>query len=173
MKLSKREKYAIYVVAALISVVLAVELLVNPFIQRRKQLERAIAVKTQTMAEISVMGDQARTIRNQASSAKARLAQRPPGFSLFSFLDGLSGQAGVKSNVAYMKPSTSLEKEGQVRVSQVEMKLKEVSLKQMATFLHMVETSENMVYVKRISIRRVGKEIKLIDATLLVETIES
>jgi general secretion pathway protein M len=54
----------------------------------------------------------------------------------------------------------------------VEMKLDGITLKQLTTYLHGVETSKNMVDVKRISISKKDKKQRLLTAVLQVETVE-
>jgi general secretion pathway protein M len=72
-----------------------------------------------------------------------------------------------------MKPSTTTQKNGFHKISQVEMKLQGLTLKQLTTYLHMVETSKNMVYINKLSILKTGKDKGLIDAVLQAETLES
>jgi general secretion pathway protein M len=71
-----------------------------------------------------------------------------------------------------MKPSTTVQKNSPYKVSQVEMKLQGLTLQQLTTYLYMVETSKNMIYVKRLSIVKTGKQEGFIDAVLQVETVE-
>jgi hypothetical protein len=52
------------------------------------------------------------------------------------------------------------------------MKLQAVTMKQLAAYIHRVETSNNMVTVKRLSISKKGKQEGFINAVLQVETIE-
>jgi general secretion pathway protein M len=52
------------------------------------------------------------------------------------------------------------------------MKFKGLTLQQLTTYLHMVETSKNMVNIKRLSISKTGKQEGFVDAVLQVETVE-
>jgi len=88
-------------------------------------------------------------------------------------MDRLAGQTGIKQHVSYMKPSTTVNDETGATLSRVEMELKEISLEALTKYLYNVETSENMVMVKRLSISRTGRENALIDAVLQAETIET
>jgi hypothetical protein len=53
------------------------------------------------------------------------------------------------------------------------MKLEAVTLEQLATFLHAVESSKNMVSVSKLSITRRDQKEGLLDAILQVETLET
>ncbi len=104
--------------------------------------------------------------------SKGHFENRTKGFTLFSFLDKLSGKAGIKDHITYMKPSTTVQKNSPYKTSRVEMKLRGLTLQQLTVYLHMVETSKNMVNVKRLSISKSGKQEGVIDAVLQVETSE-
>jgi hypothetical protein len=52
------------------------------------------------------------------------------------------------------------------------MKLDNVTLEQLTFYLHMVETSENMVSINRISISKAGKQESYLTAIFQVETFE-
>ena len=71
-----------------------------------------------------------------------------------------------------MKPSTSVQKGSLYKISQVEMKLQSLTLEQLTTYLHMIETSKNMVYIKRLSILKTSKPEGFIDAVIQVEAVE-
>jgi general secretion pathway protein M len=72
-----------------------------------------------------------------------------------------------------MKPSTSVKEDSGLKISRVELKLQEVTMKDLTAYLFKVETSENMVIVKRLSVTKTGKDTGLVSAVLQVETFES
>jgi general secretion pathway protein M len=172
MKLSKREKLALAAVAVVVVLFLFAQYGVTPFLERRDRLERSLAVKTDMLRQMRALSAEYESGRKASAAAKARFAAREGGFTLYSFLDRLSGKVGVKAKVAYMKPSSTADREGQFKVTKVEMKLKGVTLAQITSYLHLVETSKNMVFVRRLSLVKAGKRGDSIDATLLVETYE-
>jgi general secretion pathway protein M len=84
----------------------------------------------------------------------------------------LAGEAGVKDHVSYMKPTTKVQKNSPYKISRVDMKLDAITLEQLTTYLYGVETSKNMVDIKRISISKKDKKQGLLTAVLQVETVE-
>jgi general secretion pathway protein M len=92
---------------------------------------------------------------------------------LFAFLEKLAVQAGVNGNIDYMKPSSVLDKVSRIELSLVEMKLKGIKLSQLMSYLYLVETSENVVFVKRLAISMDGKNKRSISAVLHVETVKT
>jgi len=171
-KLAKRERYSIYALSGAVFVFIVIQFIVFPSIDKRKRLNRELQVKTDDLREMMTLKSDYSEIENSTHAASARFAGREKGFTLFSFLDRLTGEAGIKEYVTYMKPSTTVQKNSPYKISQVEMKIQGLTLQQLTTYLYMVETSKNMVRVRRLSIVRAGKPEGFIDAVLQVETIE-
>lgn len=171
-KLTKRERYSIYALSGAIFVFIIIQFIVFPSIDKRKRLVRELQVKTNVLSEMMTLKSDYGEIEKSTRSASARFAGREKGFTLFSFLDKLTGEAGIKEYVTYMKPSTTVQKDSPYKISQVEMKIQGLTLQQLTTYLYMVETSQNMVRVRRLSIVKAGKPEGFIDAVLQVETIE-
>jgi general secretion pathway protein M len=100
-------------------------------------------------------------------------AKRLPGFTLFSFLDKLAGETGVKNRISYMKPSSVAGENSGVKLSKVEMKLQGININDLVSYLYGIENSENMVVVRRLSITKAGQGNDLLSVVIQVETIES
>lgn len=171
-KLTKREKYAIYALSGVIFLFILFQFIVFPSIDKRKRLERTLQIKEDILLEMMTLKSDYDAIEKRTSLAKVRFENREKGFTLFSFLDRLTGKARIKEYVTYMKPSTTVQKNNSYKISQVEMKFKGLTLQQLTTYLYMVETSKNMVNIKRLSISKTGKQEGFIDAVLQVETVE-
>lgn len=171
-KLTKREKYAIYALSGAIILFILFQFIVFPSIDKRKRLKRTLQIKEDILSEMMTLKSDYDAIEKRTSLAKVRFENRENGFTLFSFLDGLTGKARIKEYVTYMKPSTTVQKNNSYKISQVEMKFKGLTLQQLTNYLYMVETSKNMVNIKRLSISKTGKQEGFIDAVLQVETVE-
>jgi general secretion pathway protein M len=171
-KLARREKYSLYALSGVICLFVIFQFLVFPSLDKRKRLKRTLQAKTDILEKMTALQSEYNTIKKRTELSKLRFAKRDTGFTLFSFLDKLTGKAGIKNHVTYMKPSTSVQKDSPFKISQVEMKLQGLTLQQLTSYLHMVETSKNMVNIKRLSISKTGKQEGFIDAVLQVETAE-
>lgn len=171
-KLTKREKYAIYALSGAILLFILIQFIVFPSIDKRKRLKRTLQVKENALLEMIALKSDYNAIEKRTNLAKVRFENREKGFTLFSFLDSLTGIARIKEYVTYMKPSTTVQKDNLYKTSQVEMKLQGLTLQQLTTYLHMIETSKNMVYIKRLSISKTGEQEGFIDVVLQVETVE-
>jgi len=169
---TKREKYAIYALSGAVLLFILIQFIVFPSIDKRKRLKRTLQVKEDVLLEMINLKSDYDAIEKRTNLAKVRFENREKGFTLFSFLDRLTGKARIKEYVTYMKPSTTVQKNNLYKISQVEIKFKGLTLQQLTTYLHMVETSKNMVYIKRLSISRTGKQEGFVDAVLQIETVE-
>jgi general secretion pathway protein M len=170
IKLTRREKYAIFAASGFICLFVVIRFIVFPLMDKRERLERMLQDKQHRLGEIVALKSEYDALRKEAELTEERLANRKADFSLFSFLDKLAGQTGVKGHIAYMKPSQSDQEGGRFKTSLVEMKLEAVTIDQLISYLYAVEMSENMVRIQRIAISKTGKQEQFINAVLQVET---
>ena len=169
--LNRREKYAVLIGAAFICFFVFVQFILFPYFDKKERLTRVIQVKTKMLEDMQGLKSEYDAIQKAADISKVHLSGRDEGFTLFSFLDKLAGQTAVKEHITYMKPSISAQKESPYKISSVEMKLQAISMAQLTAYLYLMETSKNMVRIKRISISKTGRDEGFIDAVLQVETL--
>ena len=160
----------IYAAAGFIGVFLIFQFGVFPLVDKRERLQRALVTKTRTVTEIQTLAAEFTNIKKQSDSTRKRIAKEKTGFTLFSFLDRVAGQTRLKDRIAYMKPSTTTPKNSPFKISTVEMKLQAITLEQLVAYLYKVETSENAVHIKRISLVKTGKNKSLITAIMEIES---
>jgi general secretion pathway protein M len=72
-----------------------------------------------------------------------------------------------------MRPSSTADKDSPYRLSMVEMKLADITTSQLMAYLHGIETSNNMIFVKRLSISKAERKPDLITTVFQVETLEN
>ena len=171
VQLSNREKIAVWSVTLLVGVLIGLEWGIFPVLQHRKSLDQAIRARSMELEEIQGLEKIHALLKQNAEGVRTRLASREKGFTLFSYLDRSAASAGVKENIAYMKPSGSDIHSSDFKVFQVEMKLQAISLHQLSAFLYGVETADSLIRVKKASIAKTGQSAEGVDAILWVETI--
>jgi general secretion pathway protein M len=171
-KLSRREKIIVGGGSGLLVLFLLIQVVIVPVFERHTRMQRAVQSKTQILADMQRLKSEYEGLSSRAKQSEARFTRRDKGFTLFSFLDQLAGQARVKERVSYMRPSKTEQKNSPLKLSRVEMKLEAVTLEQLTAFLHGVETSKNMVTVSKLSITRRDQKEGLLDAILQVDTLE-
>jgi general secretion pathway protein M len=171
-KLNKRERYALMVALGVIGVFIVAKFIIEPFFNRMDQIKTNLQAKIVMLEQMQRLQSEYLALGEKAKIAKSRFDQREKGFTLFSFLDQLAGDTSIKDRISYMKPSKDVQKNSPYVVSRVEMKLESVTLGQLTAYLHGVETSKNMVDIKKISISKQDPKQQLISAVLQVETVE-
>jgi len=172
VRLNNREKYAVFVMTLCIGFFIIFQFVVFPLIDQRDRLTRAIQVKKNVLTDLRILRGEYQEIGKQAELTQSRFAGRESGFTLFSFLDRLAGRAGIKDQIIYMKPSTITAKNGKNKMSLVEMKVQGVTFNRLIPYLQLVETSKNVVYIRRISISKTDKKEGFINAVMQIEAAE-
>jgi len=172
-KLTRREKNSLLAASGVLLLFVLMQFIVLPAFNKRERLGRSLLAKTEILEKMIALKSEHNAIMQRSDLSKSHFKNREKGFTLFSFLDRLSGNAGIKNHITYMKPSTAVQKNSPYKISQVEMKLQSITLQQLTAYLHMIETSKNTVNIKRLSISKTKKQEGYINAVLQVETFES
>jgi general secretion pathway protein M len=173
ISLNRREKIAVYAAGIFVVGFLFFQLVISPLFESRAALENKLSSRQEELFEMRQWRTEYRQLQHNRSISEEQFDKRPANFTLFSFLDQLAGRTGIKAHVSYMKPSSLIHEQSGINLSRVEMELQSISLKDLARYLYHVETSENIVIVKRLSISRKSAGESLIDAVLQVETVEA
>ncbi len=173
VRMNKREQLSVIGASVLVVCFLLFQFAISPFLEKKELLERQLELKMTIFADMIHLASEYESILANNKNLKKIYSKRDKNFTLFAFLEQLAGSAGIKDSIAYMKPSTTADKYSDIEFSQVEMKLKKIKFSQLVSYLHMVETSNNVVFVKRLGITRDDKDKKSISAVLHVETVKS
>jgi general secretion pathway protein M len=171
--MSVRERYAVGGASVLIVVLFIHQVVLSPFIEGKEKKRKMISEKALQVQEMNVMKAEYMAMTEKSASMKRMAAGKESGFTLFSFLEQLAGRTGIKESISYMKPSKSVQKDTQVTLSLVEIKLQGVDMKKLTDFLYQVETSPNAVFVRGVSLTKTGKDEGLLTAILQIETVEN
>ena len=171
-KLNKRERYGIMVAAGVVGIFIIAIFIVQPLISKTDRLRKNLQNKALELEQMRQLQSEYASLTQTTKISKSKFLGRQKGFTLFSFLDRLAGDAGIKDRISYMKPSKKVQKNSPYKISRVEMKLQSITKAQLVPFLHRVETSRNQVTINRISISKTKKPEGYITVVLQVETIE-
>lgn len=173
LRMNRRERNSVFFAGILILVFIVYQFGISPFLEKKKLFERQLISKKEALSEVTRLKSEYESILNKNENLKKIYSQREKTFTLFAFLEKLAAKTGVDGNIDYMKPSSSLDKVSKIELSLVEMKLKRIKLSQLMSYLYLVETSKNVVFVKRLAVSREGKTEAFISAVLHVETVKS
>ncbi len=153
LKLTRQERYYVSACVALIALFIIFQFILSPFFEAKGNVKRSIQAKEKTLKELVSLGSEYGALKEDSVDIKKRLALRSKNFTLFSFLEKQAGRSGIKPGIKYMKPSASIDK-GNYKESSVEMKLENITLKQLVEYLYLIESPENLVRIKRISVKQ-------------------
>lgn len=171
MKLGKREKYLVWLGAGSIAVFFIFLFIIFPFFDDRDRTRRGVRAKEEGLKEIMMLSAEYQALKKGSQGIQDILARRKSNFTLFSFLESAAGDAEVKAHIKYMKPSDSQDA-GPYKESMVEMKLEGITLKQLVGYLYRIESPENAIRVKRVSVKESKGAAGYMDAILQVLTFQ-
>ncbi len=171
MRLARREKYLVSLAGCAIALLILFHFIILPFFERREHLKKEVKQKGVALEEVIMMSAEYKAHKKSFQGLQKILAKREKGVTLFSFLEKAAGKAEVKGHIKYMKPSVS-QGTGKYKESMVEMKLEGITLKQLVGYLYRIESPENVISIKRVSIKENKKEAGYLDAVLQVLTFQ-
>ncbi len=168
-KMGKRDRVVLSGGLGLLLLILLVQFILVPYTDARKKLDRSVHSGERVLKEMAVLGAEYKTLRKGVDEMQRGIARRPNDFTLFSFLEKKAGQTGVRSNIRQMQPSRAPVSGPYEEVS-VDVKLEKITLKQLVNFMHSVESPENVVRIRKLSVKKTAEDPRYLAAQLQVVT---
>ncbi|NVM21200.1 MAG: type II secretion system protein M [Desulfobacterales bacterium] len=172
IKLARREKIVVSAGACFVGFFVLLYVVIFPFFSSRAKLRRGIEGNQEQLKEVMHLSAEYQALQKNSGGMRKAITGRKKDFTLFSLLEKLAGQAGVKDRIKYMRPSRSQGK-GRYEISTVEMQLEGITMQQLFDYLYRIEAPKNIVRIKRISIKKHKEKSGYVDATLRVLTFET
>ena len=172
MRLAFREKVVLGLGALLVVTILTYTLIVTPYMEKMRILERRIDQKTEELEKISTLSQEYREIKRRIEELKGKAGKRGKSFPLFSHLESLAAKTLIKGNIASMKPQSTPIGE-HYKESSVVVKLESITTRQLVDYLFRIENSEAFLRIKRLHLKKRHDNPKYLDATFLVSTYET
>lgn len=172
LALARREKMVLAAGAAFVFLFLFYQVGVGRAVGYRERLSKRIDREMKDRDRIVDLAAQYVALSERQAGASSRFSARPPDFKLFTFLDRLAGEAGIKPAIQYMKPSVSPLAGSPYKSSTVEMKLSGLSMEQFFNFLYRIESSGSGVSVRRMALSVTGKDERYLEVVLQASTLE-
>jgi general secretion pathway protein M len=172
IKISRRDRLVLAIGGSFVLLFLVFQFGIFPLLDGRDRLQKGLAAREKAVVEMRDLQARYRELHGKANVLQEQLGGREAGFSLFSFLEQMAAQSEVKKNIAYMKPSETAGDEGPFKEVLVEIKLQDVSLKQVVDFLRLIEAPDKIVALKRISIQEGKKETATLEVIMQVVSLD-
>jgi len=138
--------------------------------KRMKTLEKVNRKLEKDLEEMYRLQNRYLILEERLKSFDERMVTRPPDFTLFSHLDNLASQTGIKERIDYLKPEERVVSE-KYRRSLVRVKLRAVTLEQLTRYLYSVENSPHSLEVRRLHITPRYTKQGLLNVTFEVSTL--
>ncbi len=172
MRLAFREKVVLGLGALFGVMLITYTLIVTPYMEKMRVLDRRIAQKTTELKEISTLSREYLEIKERMEQLKGKARRRGKNFPLFSHLESLAAKTLIKGNIASMKPQSTPIGE-HYQESSVAVKLESITTRQLVDYLFRIENSEAFLRIKRLHLKKRHDNPKYLDATFLVSTYET
>ena len=169
--LGSRQKRTVLAGGALILVILFVQLALLPFLESKGKIRRSIKANEAALKEMYLLENEYRSIKDNFDAIQSALAQRPPDFSFFSFIEKKAGEAGVRGNMKSLQPSKPSQA-GSFEEIAADIKFEKVTLKQIVDFLAAAEAPGSAIVLSRISIGRSPESAEYLSAQLRLVTFQ-
>jgi general secretion pathway protein M len=171
-KLGQRDRLVLTAGMVLVAAILVIQLTLVPYIEARSKLTKSLRANEKILKEMIVLGSEYRALSKGMNEIRTGMNRRAPNFTLFSHLERKAGETGVRKNIQHMQPSRSASAGSYEEVS-VEIKLEKITLKELVNFLYAVESPEEMVRVKRMSVKKAAEAPQYLSALIQVATFEA
>ena len=166
-QLAKSQKWSL--IAGLVFVVgaIIIQFAVFPFLDDRQRVKAAITANEKTLRELTPLGREYRALRRSSEEIRKVIEGRSTDFALFSYLEKKAAEAGLKAHIKSlnpMKPTSA----GAYEETAVEIKIEKLTIRQLTDFLHTVESPEQMVRIRRMSIGKMKETPEYLAADIQV-----
>jgi general secretion pathway protein M len=168
-QLTQRQKITLLAGLVFVAAALALQFALFPYLDERQRVKRAIAGGERTLRELSNLGAEYGVLRQRSEEIRRVIERRPPGFALFSYLEKRAGDGGVKSSVKSINPLKSMPA-GAYEETAVEMRLDKLTMKQLTDFLYLVESREELVRVRKMSLGKMKESPEYLSVLIQVYT---
>ncbi len=172
MIISHKERGLILSGAVLVFLLIYYLLIIRPAFLKQGMFKRRILKAQQELEQMIKLSAEWERFQKDKSRIKRIIAKRQKGFTLLSFLEGISREIGIHDKIQYMKPLSLTEQSGlSFKLVGMEIQLNGLSVDQLVRFLYKVECSDELVSISRMKIQRhiTGNRASL-RVTLQVET---
>jgi len=166
--LSERERILVSIVGVLIGVLVLYFGIIQASLGLRSDAERRLADAEQQLKLMSRLRGDFDDVNDRLTSVEQRIQVSTRG-NLRTTLESLAQASKVK--VESMEPQATPSND-RYRETKVEVELKEVTLQQAVSYLHQIESSEQVLSVKSLRMRTRKDKPSFLDVTFTVSTFE-
>jgi general secretion pathway protein M len=167
-RLETRERTAVLVGALFLVALFVWLVLLSPYFTAMQDLDRRIEGLRRNFDQVEAMSQQISQLRQQLAAVES---QRSSGRPLFSQVENLTKQTGVRDQLLSMRPQPE-SVQGGFRQQLVEVRLERISLSQLVRLLHAAEYQSLGIQVRSLRVRPRFDDRSLLDVNLVLMSVE-
>lgn len=162
----RQRRLAVFAAAGLL-VFLLLALVVFPLWDAKDRLGKSITANTKKLEEMKVLDAEFAASDAQIARIKRAVAARRPEFTLFGHLEKKAAAAGVKGSIRQMNSLPGV-RSASFEENLIDLKLDKITIAQLADFLYQIESPEEMISIRRISVEKMKESPEYLSVQLLV-----
>jgi len=138
---------------------------VKPSLERTRTLRRVISEKQDELVKLRSTSDEYISLRDNLDNVRTKVASQEKGFELLPFLETMIREHGLSKKVATMKQRV-LPLGANHSETVVEVRLENLTLKQLIDFLRKVESSKVLARTKSLYIKKNLTNTEMLDSVV-------
>ena len=171
-QLTKSQKQIVIAGLVFVAAALFVQFAALPYFEARQKVNGGIAGSEKALRELATLGAEYGVLQRRSEEIRKVIERRPPGFALFSYVEKRAGDAGVKTNIKSINPLKSAPAEAYEETA-VEMRLDKLTTKQLTDFLYLLESREDLVRIRKMSVGKMKESPEYLSVLLQVFTYQA
>lgn len=168
--LSPRDRNALLIGLAAVLIAIFYLGIVSPYQSAIARLDSQIASRQRQLQEVQVLRQRYLSLQGELTQAERRGVSNR-NFSLFSFVENLTGQIASRENLVYMRPQPVAVKD-EFKEESVEIKLEKIALDQLVRILYQIDTADAFLQVKNLRLKIRFDNKAQLDAVLTISAYE-
>jgi len=168
--LSPRDRNALLIGLAAVLIAVFYLGIVSPYQSAIARLDSQIASRQRQLQEVQVLRQRYLSLQGELTQAERRGVSNR-NFSLFSFVENLTGQIASRENLVYMRPQPVAVKD-EFKEESVEIKLEKIELDQLVRILYQIDTADAFLQVKNLRLKIRFDNKAQFDAVLTISAYE-
>ncbi len=165
IRLTRREKMLAIALAILVGGWGLFALAVKPALERTRTLRRVISEKQDELVKLRATSNEYISLRDNLDNVRTKVVSQEKGFELLPFLETMIRENGLAKKVGTMKQRV-LQLGPSHSETIVEVRLENLTLKQLVDFLRKVESSEVLARTKSLYIKKNLTNTDLLDSVV-------
>ncbi len=165
MNLKLREKQVVIIAFACIAMLIAFQVVMRPALNRKNDLKRVVPQKKLILSELQAKSSDYNSLKQKLEQIRSKIESQQKDRKILSSLEQIQKDCGLTTNVANITPST-MKITDEYEKTSVEIKYNKVTLAQITQFLQKVETSDLLIGIKSMEIKRGVQNPALLDIVI-------